>query len=499
MLREKSSNTPWSTPVTLLVWAVVLLSVSSLCCTHAATVPRSNRAHVHNAKSAAVIRLEMPAALKHERAVYLGEIEAALARVLAWFSENELAVDRHAVVDSAVLFADVAAAKRRLAKHFGVSEDKIPDGFSGTVDGKTLFIVARETYANTYARLYPDRPWSDRSFQDLIAHELAHRAQALKAKAIFGSEDGMGPRWFFEGLAITCASQFAENPGRMLSWEQMQDLIARDSKGILSYPLYGQMFRSVVASFPVRWLVHRAGQKGFVDLLKTDYLPSEFVLEKPRTPRSRGTVLLVHGSAPFNLDGRIPVAGLKSPYARTDFYKDLAARLRNAGWGVLRFSKPGVHADSVDAAEYAKTDLALLSRQLRNLWRFLPADRPRIVFAWSEGSLHVRALPVDEVDAVILLGVIATNIGDVIRAQGGPPAEALRKELAGKSRLDMLGRDRPIRPPRPLSGCQPPGPTVKQKSESQARLWPLQSPDRPLAATTPPRGFSPAFSPVREA
>jgi len=398
-----------------------------------------------------------------------------------------------------VLFADVAAAKRRLAKHFGVSEDKIPDGFSGTVDGKTLFIVARETYANTYARLYPDRPWSDRSFQDLIAHELAHRAQALKAKAIFGSEDGMGPRWFFEGLAITCASQFAENPGRMLSWEQMQDLIARDSKGILSYPLYGQMFRSVVASFPVRWLVHRAGQKGFVDLLKTDYLPSEFVLEKPRTPRSRGTVLLVHGSAPFNLDGRIPVAGLKSPYARTDFYKDLAARLRNAGWGVLRFSKPGVHADSVDAAEYAKTDLALLSRQLRNLWRFLPADRPRIVFAWSEGSLHVRALPVDEVDAVILLGVIATNIGDVIRAQGGPPAEALRKELAGKSRLDMLGRDRPIRPPRPLSGCQPPGPTVKQKSESQARLWPLQSPDRPLAATTPPRGFSPAFSPVREA
>ena len=391
------------------------------------------------------VRLELPPSLESERDSYAREIEAARSRVVAWFAANRLTIGAQDIVDSAMVFADVPAAKRHMSKHFGIPEEKIPDGFSGTVDGKALFVVARETYAKTYARLYPEHPWSSDSYQSLITHELAHRAHAVKAQELFGSEEGMGPRWFFEGLAITCASQFSVRSLPTLTWEGMQELMAKDStQQTMSYPRYGQMFRSIAASFPVAWLVQHAGRADFVALLQSDYLPTEFVLEQPTGTPSRGAVLLVHGSAPFNLDGRIPAPGVETRYAKTDFYKDLAASLRAAGWNVLRYSKPGVHKDSIDQAAYAKTDLALLSRQLRNLWRFLPAEGPRVVFAWSEGTLHVHALPMSEVSGVILLGGIATNIGDVVRAQGGPPAEVLKAELVGKDRHEMLGLDRPV-------------------------------------------------------
>ncbi len=154
--------------------------------------------------------------------------------------------------------------------------------------------------------------------------------------------------------------------------------------------------------------------------------------------------MLVHGSAPFNLDGRVPLAGLNSPYAQTSFYRDLSDGLRLEGWSVLRYSKPGVDEGGVDLAEYATTDVAVLGRQLQDLWSLLPAGRPRIVFAWSEGTLHVRVLPLREIDALVLLGGIATNIGDVIQAQGGPSPESLRMELAGTHRREMLGTDRPV-------------------------------------------------------
>ncbi len=56
----------------------------------------------------------------------------------------------------------------------------------------------------------------------------------------------------------------------------------------------------------------------------------------------------------------------------------------------------------------------------------------------------MRALPLDEVDAVVLLGGIATTISDIIQAQGGPSLDQLQQELAGKDRRQMLGVDRPV-------------------------------------------------------
>ncbi len=347
-------------------------------------------------------------------------------------------------MDHVVVFGSVEQMKRRLARRFKMSPDKIPDTFSGTMHGKTLLVLRQEMFKKSYAALYPKLRWDAATYRRLMAHELAHRVHAMIATELFGTEDGMGPRWLFEGLAIVCAGQFPGAKEPYLTWEQLAERVERDKKGIQTYPIYKRMFRSLATSFPVEHLIRAAGKKGFFQQLKRDYLPWEHVLEHPSRRKPLGSVLLIHGSAPFNVNGRIPVPGLKSPYAKSEFYKDLSEALRAAGWSVLRYAKPGVHRGRLDRKAYALTDYALLARQLRSLWRFLPRGRPRLVFAWSEGSLHVRALPMSQVDGVVLLGGISTNIAVVVQAQGGPPPAALRKMLTPKKRTDMVGLDRPV-------------------------------------------------------
>ena len=392
----------------------------------------------------APLRLELPADLEPRRQAFEHEVEAARDHVLRWFARHGFARERAGIVDQVVVFGDRQQMKRRLAKRFKMSPDKIPDTFGGTVDGKTLLLVKEEMFKKNYAALYPRLKWDAGTYRRIMIHELAHRVHAMIATELFGTEDGMGPRWFFEGLAIACAGQFPGLEQPYLTWEQLAGRVERDSKGIQTYPIYKRMFRSLAASLPVNFLIREAGKGGFFRVyLKKNYLPSTMLIERPRGT-ARGSVLLIHGSAPFNVDGRIPVPGLESPYARSDFFKDLSAALVAAGWSVLRYAKPGVHADRLDRAAYARTDYARLALQLRNLWRFMPADRPRLVFAWSEGSLHVRALPLKQVDGVVLLGGISTNIGAVVVAQGGPPPAALKKILAAKKRTEMLGLDRPV-------------------------------------------------------
>ena len=392
----------------------------------------------------ATLRLELPASLEPRRQRYRREYAAALDQVLKWFARQGFPRKRAGIVDQVVVFGDVAQMKSRLARRFSMSPDKIPATFGGTVDKKTLLVVREEMFKKNYARLYPTLKWDSGTYRRLMAHELAHRVHAMIATELFGTEDGMGPRWLFEGLAIACTGQFPGLEEPHLTWEQLAKRMERDKKGIQTYPIYKRMFRSLQGSFSVKQLVQWAGRDDLIHLLKKHYMPPSVVLERPRgTPRGR--VLLIHGSAPFNVDGRIPVPGLESPYAKSDFYKDLSAALVARGFSVLRYAKPGVDPHSLDREEYAGTDYARLALQLQNLWRnFMPRTRPRLVFAWSEGSLHVRALPLSEVDGVVLLGGISTNIGAVVQAQGGPPPAALKAALSKKKRTEMLGLDRPV-------------------------------------------------------
>ncbi len=168
------------------------------------------------------------------------------------------------------------------------------------------------------------------------------------------------------------------------------------------------------------------------------------IIESSLLNHSHGTIFLIHGSAPFNADGLIPGISSHSPYTKQPFFKDLALQLRAAGWNVARYSKFGVTSTGIDFDLYQRTDYNCLAQQLKQIWQALPADKPRIAFAWSEGSLHVRALPLNEVAGVIFLGGIATHIGEVIITQGGPPVSQMRQMLADKEPTEMLGLDRPV-------------------------------------------------------
>ena len=160
------------------------------------------------------------------------DIAAALDQVTAWFGQHELPVQRRELVDHAVVFADVADARRSLAAKLGGTPDQIPESFSGTVIERTLYVVAPAAYRATYQQLYPDHAWRPQEYRALIVHEVAHRAHALQATRLFGSEEGMGPGWFFEGLALVCAGQFDE-PAPPLTRQELHDLIAR---GIPDFP-----------------------------------------------------------------------------------------------------------------------------------------------------------------------------------------------------------------------------------------------------------------------
>jgi hypothetical protein len=171
--------------------------------------------------------------------------------------------------------------------------------------------------------------------------------------------------------------------------------------------------------------------------------PSEMIIERSSLDYSFGTILLIHGSAPFNVDGVIPGASRDLRYVSEPFFRDLSIRLRAKGWAVARYSKPGVSDTRINFNDYRRTSYRCLCQQLQQIWTNLPNGK-RIVFAWSEGTLHVRALPLSQMSGVILLGGIATNIGDVIAAQGGPDSSQMKQMLMSRDPLDMLGMDRPV-------------------------------------------------------
>ena len=159
-----------------------------------------------------------------------------------------------------------------------------------------------------------------------------------------------------------------------------------------------------------------------------------------------GSILLIHGSAPFNKDGRVPDSRA-GKYAKMAFYKDLSDELERFGWKTFRYNKTGVTNHKVDYSKYKKTDLSHLKNQLNEIWKSIPKDKPRFVFAWSEGSLHISQLPMDEIDGVVILGGISTNIRDVIlwqaRNEKSKMLEQL-KEIEKMPREKMLGLDRPV-------------------------------------------------------
>ena len=230
-----------------------------------------------SSEPASPFELQVAASMEQQRDDYYAQIDEALGAVARWFSDAGYAVSKAELVRTAVVFDDIEKARDAVARHFGVDPSAVPDSFSGTVDSATLFLVSREIYRNTYERLYPEWPWVDEDYRGLIVHEIAHQAHSRIALSRFGSEEAMGPRWFFEGLAILCAGNFltSETAVSRLSWDQFMAYVEKDAHESLSYPIYGRMIRSLTVSFPVGYLIDHARDKDFPASLREGYVRSE--------------------------------------------------------------------------------------------------------------------------------------------------------------------------------------------------------------------------------
>ena len=72
----------------------------------------------------------------------------------------------------------------------------------------------------------------------------------------------MGPSWFFEGLAVMCAGQFAagEKPMKVA---EIRSYVCSDKAPKVAYPLYGRLVRNLALFIPVKTLVEKAAEPGF--------------------------------------------------------------------------------------------------------------------------------------------------------------------------------------------------------------------------------------------
>ena len=106
------------------------------------------------------------------------------------------------------------------------------------------------------------------------------------------------------------------------------------------------------------------------------YGKTKLLYDKALGGEEKGTVLLIHGTAPMNIDGIIPCN--PSLYGGQPLYAFLARDLNELGWNTVRYTRTGVYEDKVDWVEYGVTDLANIVGQLDLIWDMLPQDKPRV-------------------------------------------------------------------------------------------------------------------------
>jgi hypothetical protein len=216
--------------------------------------------------SASLVRLELPAALEAERDGYRDDVLGALADAADCFRNAGVDLPGGRLIESVIVFESPSAARYYISKTYKTPPESIPETFSGTVEGATLLLVSREAYREVWGKQYADWPWTDRTYHQLIVHELAHRAHESIALSRYATSDAMGPGWFFEGLAVVCARQFEVDQPPM-SRDEVENLVGNGHAPAASYPLYGRIVRALIAEYGMNTLISGAAQPTFPDLL----------------------------------------------------------------------------------------------------------------------------------------------------------------------------------------------------------------------------------------
>ncbi len=221
----------------------------------------SASAFAHSADRSCGFTLTVSPPLTGQRPALRRAIVVARDEVIAWFRRVGYPLPPTEVLREAFVY-DGASVRAEMARVAGVPVAQIPAGFSGTVLDGALHVVDPAGFRRTWERLYPREPWTARAWHQLLVHELAHQAHARVAKARFGSEDAMGPRWFFEGLAIAVADQFQGQPP--LDGAAFSALVRQDAADeTIGYPTYRRMIDAVRARYGDRALIEQAREPGF--------------------------------------------------------------------------------------------------------------------------------------------------------------------------------------------------------------------------------------------
>jgi hypothetical protein len=204
------------------------------------------------------IPLTLPESLEHGRRELEQAILDAQRRLRAFAlghgwgdSVTKSFADRAAMFDSKEVF-DRAVIE---ACNLDPSTTLSPTACAA-LERRVLLSVSPELYAG----LYPEGI-EDRSFEKLLAHEMAHR---LHIRILGGDEDAMGPVWFFEGFAIHAAGQFKDCVP-MLSRDEIWEITRSTTRG--SYARYASVFGHFLRHADLADLMTMAGQEDFLDRL----------------------------------------------------------------------------------------------------------------------------------------------------------------------------------------------------------------------------------------
>jgi len=246
-----------------------LLLLSTLCpavtLAQAAT-PTGLPLALHNCSSPVDPHLSVMAAASRDRAA-------------AFFTELGFVLNKQDIVRQVEVFCNTDSARHALAAAFGSPESEIPLTFSGTVQNGTLFLVSPQLYRQNFIKLYGAALWQDDEYEKLMLHELLHSAHELVAKALFGSADGMGPPWLFEGLAIVASGQLPIQQSELdqTTVNDFNEFLRAAQKDELKPPVYLQysrFYRFLLRFVSNQWLVRNAGKPDFPDLLRQAISPS---------------------------------------------------------------------------------------------------------------------------------------------------------------------------------------------------------------------------------
>jgi len=87
---------------------------------------------------------------------------------------------------------------------------------------------------------------------------------------LFGTEDGMGPQWLFEGMAIEASGQLptSEEELNKITGDDFNEFLQKADKEGLQAPVYVQyakFYRYVRRFVSSKWIVENAGRPDVID------------------------------------------------------------------------------------------------------------------------------------------------------------------------------------------------------------------------------------------